>query len=156
MKQFRILLMLTVAFANLVCPRLALAAEPTVPMPTPPTVVPPGGRDDQDLQRDLRGVPDNVKTLILTFDQTRDKYLQQQALLLVKLHNATTANERDQIRQQLQANRQDFLAELKSFRDELSSDLRALKGKIGHDEFGRIIDAAHDATGGNGHRHRGQ
>jgi hypothetical protein len=155
MKQFRILLALTVALANLVCLHSVLAADPTVPMPTPPTVV-PQGRDDQNLQRDLRGVPDNLKTLILTFDQTRDRYLQQQALLLAKLHNATTANERDQIRQQLQANRQDFLAELKSFRDELGSDLQALKGKIGHDEFGRIIDAAHDATGGNGHRHRGQ
>ena len=116
----------------------------------------PQDRDDRDLQHDLRGVPDNVKTLIVTFDQTRERFLQQQRLLLIRLHNATTPEEREQIRQLLQANRQDFLNELKSFRDELHSDLQALKGKISQAEFGRIIDAAHDASTQGGHRHRGQ
>ncbi len=151
MKLFRILLALSAMVANLVCPRSVLAAD----TPAPPTVV-PQDRNDRDLQRDLRGVPDNVKTLIVTFDQTRDKYLQQQRLLLIKLHNASTPEERDQIRHLLQANRQEFLTDLKGFRQELGSDLQSLKGKIGHAEFGRIIDAAHDASTGGGHRHRGQ
>jgi hypothetical protein len=153
MKSFRILLTLTAAVANLVCPRAVLAAD--TPSAPPPTVVPQSG-DDRDLQRDLRGVPDNVKNLILTFDQTRDKYLQQQNLLLIKLRHASTPSEQEQIRQQLQANRQEFLSDLKGFRDDLRNDLQALKGKIGHAEFGRIIDAAHNASGEGGHRHRGQ
>ena len=158
MKLFRILLTLGAAVANLVCPRAVLAADPTVPVAstTTPTMVVPQGRDDGDLQRDLRGVPDSVKNLILTFDQTRDKFLEQQRLMLIKLQHATTPDEQEQLRTQLQANRQEFLAELKSFREELRTDLQALKGKISHGEFGRIIDAAHDASTGGGHRHRGQ
>jgi hypothetical protein len=151
-------LTLTITVANLLCHRCVLAADtltPGAPPPTPPTVV-PQDRDDRDLQRDLRGVPDSVKGLILTFDQTRDKFLQQQNLLLIKLRHASTLEEQEQLRQQLQSNRQDFLAELKSFREELRHDLQALKGKISHAEFGRIIDAAHNASGGGGHRHRGQ
>ena len=148
------MLTLAAALANLVCPLSVLAAD------TPTTMAPPlvvsQDRDDRDLQHDLRGVPDNVKTLIVTFDQTRDKFLQQQRLLLIKLRHASTPEERDQVRQQLQANRQDFLSELKSFRDLLRNDLDALKGKIGHAEFGRIINAAHDVTTEGGHRHRGQ
>ncbi len=119
---------------------------------TPPTVV-PQDRNDRDILHDLKGVPDSVKTLILKFDQTRDKYLKQQRDLLAELRNATTAEMRQQIRDQLQANRQDFLAELKSFREELKADLAALKDKISHAEFNRIIDAAHDA--GTGHHRRG-
>lgn len=153
MKPFRILLTLGAAVANLVCPRSVLAADATVPAPA--TVV-PQDRDDRDLLRDLRGVPDNVKTLIVTFDQTRDRYLQQQRLLQIKLRHATTPEEQEQIRQQLQANRSDFLTELKSFREELRTDLESLKGKIGHAEFGRIINAAHNAANDGGHRHRGQ
>ncbi len=148
------LLTLLAAAANLACPRLALGADTTGT--TPPTVVPQDRGDNRDLLRDLRGVPDNVKTLIVTFDQTRDKYLQQQQWLLIKLHHATTPQEQDQVRQQIQSNRQEFLTDLKGFREELRVDLQALKGKIGHAEFGRIIDAAHDAGNEGGHRHRGQ
>jgi hypothetical protein len=152
MKSFRTLLALAVA-ANLFCPTAILAADTAAPGAA--TVV-PQDRNKGDLMRDLRGVPNNVKTLIVTFDQNRDKYLQQQRLLLIKLHNASTPEERDQVRQLLQANRQEFLSDLKGFREELRTDLQALKGKISHGEFGRIIDAAHDAATDGGHRHRGQ
>lgn len=154
MKLFRILLTVGAAMANLVCPLPASAAD-TAP-PTTTTVV-PQDRNDRDLLRDLSGVPDNVKTLIVTFDQTRDKYLQQQRLLLIKMHHAATPDEQAQLRQQLQANRAEFLSDLKGFREELRTDLEALKGKLGHAEFGRIIDAAHNAANNSGgHRHRGQ
>lgn len=153
MKSLRILLMLAAAMASLVCPRSALAGDTT--STAPPTVV-PQGRGDHDLQRDLHGVPGNVANLIVTFDQTRDQYLQQQNLLLIKLRHASTPQEQDQLRQQLQANRQEFLSDLKSFRQELQNDLQDLKGKISHAEFGRIIDAAHNASTDGGHRHRGQ
>jgi hypothetical protein len=148
MKLFRVFLTVTATAASLICPRGLWADTPI----TPPTVV-PQDRDDRDLLKDLKGVPDNVKTLILNFDQTRDQYLRQQRLLLIKLHNATTPEMREQIRDELQANRTEFLADLKTFRQELRSDLQALKGKITHAEFARIIDAAHDAA--TDHRHHG-
>jgi hypothetical protein len=148
------MLTLSVAVANLVCPRSLLAADRTAP--APPTVVPQGHNNHDDLSRDLHGVPDNIKTLIMTFDQTRDQYLAQQHLLQIKLKHAATPEEQEQLRQLIQSNRQEFLADLKSFREELRTDLQSLKGKIGHAEFGRIIDAAHDASTDGGHRHRGQ
>jgi len=153
MKSFRILLALTAATVNLLCLDTAFAADKKPA--SPPVVVPPDHGNHGE-GRDLHGVPDNVKNLIETFDQTRDKYLQQQRLMLMKLHQTTTPEERDQIRQQLQTNRKEFLAELKGFRDELRADLQALKGKISHGEFGRIIDAANNAGNDGGHRHRGQ
>lgn len=139
---------------SLVCPRIVVA-QTAAPASTPPIVV-PQDRDDKDLLHDLKGVPDNVKTLIVGFDQQRDKFLLQQHLMLIKLRNATTAEEREQIRQQLQGNRQEFLADLKSFRQELRADLQKVKGEISHAEFLRIIDAAHNAANAGGHRHRGQ
>jgi hypothetical protein len=153
MKSLRILLTLTAAVANLVCPRSVLAADTTS---TAPPLVVPQDRDDSNLQHDLRGVPNSIKTLILTFDQTRDRFLRQQGLLLIRLRNASTAQERQQVREQLQANRQDFLNELKGFRDQLRTDLDAVKPKLGQTEFLRIINAAHEASAGGGHRHRGQ
>jgi hypothetical protein len=153
MMRMQKFLAVATASLSLAWPSLVLAADPT--SPGPPMIVPQEGNNG-DLKRDLHGVPDNVKNLIVTFDQTRDKYLQQQRLLLVKLHNGATPDEQSQVRQQLQANRQEFLTELKGFREELRTDLQALKGKVSHAEFGRIIDAAHNAAGEGGHRHRGQ
>ncbi len=149
MKVFRCLILSGVTLASLCGPRTAWAQAGT----TNPVVVP---HDDKDLYRDLRGAPDNIKTLIVSFDQTRDKYLAEQRLLLIKLKKAATPEERERIRALLQANRQAFLEALKTFRAELKVDLAALRGKISHQEFLRIIDAAHDAAteGGIGH-HRG-
>jgi len=151
MKILRVLLTVGAAAASLICPHTVFAQA----TPTPATVV-PQDRDDRDLLRDLRGAPDNVKTLILSFDQVSDKYLQQQRVLLLKLKNATTDQERAAIREQLQDNRQAFLAELKTFRQDLRADLTALKGKISHAEVLRILDAAKDAVGPVGPRHKGK
>ncbi len=105
---------------------------------------------------DLGGVPRGIRGMITSFDLTRDHFLAQQNLLQIQLRNATTATERQQIRAQLQANREAFLAALRDFRQELKTELTALKGKISHEEFLRIIDAAHNASieGGLNH-HRG-
>ena len=150
MKKFLVLVMVGASAVSLLSPRVVMA-QPT----TAPTVV-PQDRDDKDLLRDLKGVPANVKTLILNFDQQRDQYLRQQRLLLIKLRHATTPEQREEIREQLQANRQEFLADLKAFRQDLRADLQKLKGEISHQEFLRIIDAARDASHEGGHRHRGQ
>jgi hypothetical protein len=82
--------------------------------------------------------------------------LAKQDLLLLKLSNATTPAERERIRDQLQDNRDAFLAELESFRTQLKDDLVALKGKISHEEFLRIINAAQEAaTEGGFDHHKG-
>lgn len=148
MKSLRIVLTLGAALLSLACPRTVLGQDTTAP-----TIL-PQDRDDRDLLRDLQGVPDNLKSLILNFDQTADKFLAQQRQLLIKLRHATTPEEREKIREQLQDNRQAFLAELKAFREQLKDDLQALKGKITHAEFQRILDAARDPLDGL-HHHRG-
>jgi hypothetical protein len=149
MKTIRYLILTGISVACLCGPRAAWAQATT----TTPVVVP---HDDTDLYQDLRGAPKDIQTLIVSFDQTRDKYLAAQDLLLAKLKNATTAEEREKIREQLQDNRQAFLDALKDFRSQLKDDLVALKGKISHAEFLRIIDAAHDAaTEGGLNHHKG-
>jgi len=146
MKAIRYLILAGIVVASLCASRSVWAQASAIP---PVVVVPQDGRD-------LAAVPPEIKTLIINFDQTRDKYLAAQDLLLIKLKNATTAAEREQIRAQLQANRQAFLAALKAFRQTLKDELTALKRKISHEEFLRIIDAAHNAAteGGIGH-HKG-
>jgi len=116
----------------------------STPVIVPPTAIP------------TEGVPKTIREMIINFDLTRDRFLAAQNLLQIKLRNATTATERQQIRAELQANRQAFLDALKDFRQQLKTELAALKGKISHDEFLRIIDAAHNAAveGGLNH-HRG-
>jgi len=149
MKTFKMLIMAGATAASLIFPRVAIAVDTT-----PQVVVVP--QNDRDLLRDLRGAPDDVKTLILNFDQTRDQFLRQQRLLLIKLHNATTPEEREEIRDELQANRADFLADLKTFRQQLRDDLKALAGKLNPGEFQRIIAAAKAAATDTLHHHRGQ
>jgi hypothetical protein len=145
MKTIRYLILTGITMASLCGPR-AVFADTTG---TAPVVVAPNSGD-------LAGVPADIKTLIKDFAATRDIYLAQQDLLLAQLKTATTKAEREAIRDQLQGNRQAFLAELKTFRTQLKDDLVALKGKISHAEFLRIIDAAHDAaTEGGYHHHPG-
>ena len=128
-----------------------LAGDPTTTTtpktpPTPTVEVPRSGNDHAD-NRALNNVnvPPEIKTLITTFETTRDKYLAEQKTLLGTLKGAATAD-REKIREDLQSNRAAFLAELKTFRDTLKTDLQDLKGKINHQEFNRIVDAAHTAA----------
>jgi hypothetical protein len=147
MKAIRYWILAGIATASFCATRSVWAQASAVP---PPVVVVP--RSDSAASN----LPKDVKTLISNFARERDKYLAEQDALLIKLKNATTAAEREQIRAQLQANRQAFLAALKAFRLRLKDELTALKGKISHEEFLRIIDAAHNVTteGGIGH-HKG-
>jgi hypothetical protein len=154
MKNIRHLLLMGIAIAGLCAAHTAGAqTATTTPPSTTPPIVPPTAVTPGDI---LKGIPEDIRVLIVDFAVTRDKYLAKQDLLLLKLSNATTAAERQQIRDELQDNRADYLAELKEFRTQLKDDLEALKGKISHEEFLRIINAAYDATheGGFGH-HKG-
>ena len=146
MKTLRYLLMTGITIVSLCGPRVVQSQ--TAPTPTPPTVVPHDG--------DLKGLPDNVKTLIVSFDLTRDKYLADQAVLLAKLKGATTPADQEKIREQLKDNRQAFLDILKNFRSTLKDDLVLLKGKISDDKLKQILDAAHDAAvEGGSRKHKG-
>jgi hypothetical protein len=144
MKTIRYLLLMGLAVASLGGTGRVWAQTAV----TPPVVAAP--------HDSTGGVPAALRTLIASFDKTRDQFLKEQEILLIKLRNATTASEREQIREVLQTNREAFLAALKTFREQLKDELTALKGKISHEEFLRIIDAAHNAAteGGIGH-HRG-
>ena len=154
MKTMRNLILAGMALVCLCVSRPALAGPPTTAAATPPTTVVPN--NDTDLNRDLTGVPASIKDLIIGFDKTRDKFLAQQAVLLAKLKNATTDAERDRIRAELQDNRAAFLDALRDYRGQLKTELAALKSKISHAEFLRIVDAAHDAaTEGGAYHHKG-
>jgi hypothetical protein len=151
MKTIRSLVLTGIAVAAMAGASTVFAqtTTTTASTTTPPVVTAPhdGGA----------GLPADIKTLIASFDKTRDAYLATQAALLGQLKAATTAAEREQIRDSLQANREAFLVDLKTFRTELKDDIAALKGKISHAELLRIIDAAYDAaTEGGHHHHKGQ
>jgi hypothetical protein len=143
-KTVRYLILAGISLASICAPRTLLAQA------TPPVVVAP--HDGV-----LPGAPVGIKSLILDFAAVRDIYLAKQAVLLAKLNNPnTTPAEAAAIREQLQDNRQAFLDLLKTFRSKLEDDLTALKGKISHEEFLRIINAAHEAaTEGGFDHHKG-
>jgi hypothetical protein len=147
MKGLRVLLMVGSAASNLLIAGLGMAGEPG-----PPPKVVAQDPNDASLQRELKGVPENVKILVLNFAKTRDKFLLQQESLQIRKGKAATPEERERLRAQLQANRQEFLDELKSYQDQLREDLQQLKSKMSHAEFLRVIDAAHGATSGSRHK----
>jgi hypothetical protein len=151
MKAVRYIIQIALAVLGLCAPANAWAqTSPTPPTTTPPvTVTPPNAVD-------LAGVPGDIKALLRSFALTRDKFLAEQDLLRIKLNHATTPSERERIREELQANRKAFLAAQSALRLQLKDELAALKGKISHEEFLRILDAAHNAAteGGIGH-HKG-
>jgi len=151
MKTFRRLLLTGIALAGLAGPGRVWAQTSTTTTTTVTPTAPVGAPHDG-----TAGIPAGVRTLITSFDLTRDRYTAAEAALRARLLHAATAGQREQIRAQLQDNRQAFLAALKAYREKLQDDLTALKGKISHQEYLRIIDAAHDATteGGLSH-HKG-
>jgi len=150
MKAVRYLILTAVAVAILwASPRGWAQVSSTPNAAHPLVVVPPNATDPVS-------VPPAIKALINNFNLAREKFLAAQNLLIIKLKHATTATEREQIRSELQANRKAWLDALRDVREQLKTELAALKGKISHEEFLRIIDAAHNAgiEGGLNH-HRG-
>jgi hypothetical protein len=131
------------------CTASAQTTTAAPPSTTAPVAVGPGLSADSTIPRDIR-------TLVLTFEQTRNHFLATQDVLRIELSHATTATERQRIRDELQANRAAFLAAQTSAREQLKSELAALKRKISHEEFLRVLDAAHNvgAEGGLSH-HKG-
>jgi hypothetical protein len=156
MRYLRSIVSISAAVLSLMAPRVVCAQATTPPTPasaTPPVVVLHSSASGTASAPDLKGVPPEVAKLILNFDALRDKYLQKQHLLLESLQNATTQEQRDTIREELQDNRQAFLDELSDFRIQLKDELKSVQGRVTNAEFLRIIDAAQGASGN--HHHRG-
>jgi hypothetical protein len=149
MKALQLLVLAMAGLASVGEPQAVRAQATAAPSSAPAAVVVPHDGN-------LAGVPAGIKSLIANFDSTRDAFLAKQELLQAALGTATTTAERAAIREQLQANRTAFLAQLKLFRGQLKDNLAALKLKLNHAEFLRIIDAAQSAAaeGGPDH-HRG-
>jgi hypothetical protein len=153
MKDFRSIVSVGALFLSVAAPGIVSAQATTAPTPAATTPVVVLHNDASSSASDLQGVPPAVAKLIVSFDALRDKYLLKQHLLLESLQNATTQEQRDAIRQQLQDNRQSFLDELSDFRTQLKDELKSVQGRVSNAEFLRIIEAA-QSTGGN-HHHRG-
>ena len=108
---------------------------------SPPVVVVEQGKDPGKILGNLKG-------LVQKFQSERDAYLAQQNQLQAKLNNATTPGQREAIRNQLQKNRDEFLADLKSYREDLKEMVSQLKGKLNNAELKRLIDAAKNSGDG--------
>ena len=98
--------------------------------PTPPVVVEPGKVP----------IPADIKALIAKFEADRSAFFTEQKALWDKLKSATTETERVAIREDLQDNRADFLAEQKQVRQEIKHELEELKGKLNNAELARLIN----------------
>jgi hypothetical protein len=156
MSHLRSIVSISAVVLSLIAPGVVFAQATTAPSPattTPPVVTLHSDAGGTTAQADLKGVPPDVAKLILNFDSLRDKYLLKQHLLLESLQNATTQEQRNAIRQELQDNREAFLDDLSSFRTQLKDELKSLQGRISNAEFLRIVDVA-QGSGGD-HRHRG-
>jgi hypothetical protein len=155
MKNLRAMVSIALAMISLSAPRVGMAqvsSGPTAAASAPVVVL--HNTDPSAVgASDLQGVPPAVAKLIVSFNALRDKYLLRQHLLLEKLQDATTQEQRSAIREQLQDNRQAFLDELADFRSQLKNELKSVQGRVSNAEFLRIIDAAQSATGD--HHHRG-
>jgi len=154
MRNLRAILSVSAAALSLIAPEMvsAQAATPPTPTATPPVIVLQSGNQGAASAPDLKGIPPDVQKLILNFNALRDKYLLKQRLLLESLQNATTAQQREEIREELQDNRQAFLDELSDFRTQLKDELKSVQGRVSNAEFLRIIDAAQPAPGNYHHR----
>jgi hypothetical protein len=96
-----------------------------------------------------------IKALVTAFEVKRDAYVAEQKALLAKLKNATTDAQRNVIRGQLQDNRQQFMAELRNFREDLHHELQEIKQIVHSQELKRLLQDA-DPTATSPHNHKGQ
>ncbi len=92
-----------------------------------------------DLRPDL---PAAIKSRIVRFEESREKYLARQQELLRKLNRATD-EDRELIRKQLQQLRDEWLERARSYREEAKNRMRELQ-----DQLPKYRDALIDAKEG--------
>jgi uncharacterized membrane protein len=96
-------------------------------------------------------IPSDLQGLVKKFETERNAYLAQQKALEAKLQDATTPAERMAIRALLQENRDQFIADLKEYRQDLKQEITELKDKLNNAELNRLIEEVRQAAGNNGH-----
>jgi hypothetical protein len=109
--------------------------------PTPPVVVETGKVP----------IPADIKALIAKFEADRSAFLTEQKALWAELKNATTEAQREAIRQDLQDNRNDFIAQQKQVRMEIKHEVEELKGKLNNAELARLINEIRQILDGHHH-----
>jgi hypothetical protein len=100
---------------------------------TPPVVV---NQDKDGIPAELK----EIKALVTSFEAKRDAYVDAQKDLLAKLKNATTDQQRDAIREQLQDNRQAFLEEVRDLRQDIRHELLEIRHILHNEELQRLLD----------------
>jgi hypothetical protein len=116
----------SLGFSILGTPALAQSTNTT----TPPVIVEPNRVP----------IPDDIQDLVKKFEKERKVYIDEQKILLAKLKNATTEEQREIIRAQLQKDRTDFLADIQQFREDLKAEIQELKNKLTNQELLRLIE----------------
>ncbi len=105
------------------------------PFPGGRIVIPPLPRPDRpgrpDIQPPVRPeLPQEVKDLIAQFEQARQDFLASQKELFEQLRNATTDEERAQIREQLKAAREAWMEQTKELRQQIREALQQLRQQV--------------------------
>lgn len=121
----------TLALASAICSFLLVGSVRADTNSTPPVVVGSSG-----VPADLK----EIKELVAAFEVKRDAYVEAQKDLLAQLKNATTEQQREIIRAQLQQNRQVFLDELHDLRVDIRHELEEIRHTIHNQELQRLLD----------------
>jgi hypothetical protein len=142
----------TLVFAGLVA--LALVSHPASAQPT--TAAGTNSPSAPEIvNKGKVPIPSDLQSLVKKFEAERGAYLTQQKELLAKLQKATTPAERAAIRASLQENRDDFLADIKEFRQDLKQQITELKDKLNNAELDRLIEEVKREVAAN-HNHHGK
>jgi hypothetical protein len=140
MKAMKLLAVAVATCCSLLWANTALAQSTSVASTSttkPPVVV---------LSPNPGKLPPDIRALLTNFETARDKYETKRQALLEKLQGATVA-QREEVRSLLQADRDQYLAEVNEFRNQLRTEIANLKLKIHNEELLRLISAGQGPTG---------
>ncbi len=85
--------------------------------------------------------PPELKLRLRSFESLREMYLVRQEALLRKLRGATTDEDRERLRAQLQSLRDEWLEKARAFKEETRTRLEELKGELSP-KYREALDAA--------------
>jgi len=85
--------------------------------------------------------PPELKLRLRSFENLRELYLAQQQELVKKLRGATTSQDRERLRAQLQVLRDEWLDKARAFKEETRTRLEELKSELSP-KYGELLDEA--------------
>ena len=103
-----------------------------------PTASPTGVRPSRSERPDF---PPELKLRLRSFENLRELYLAQQQELVKKLRGATTSQDRERLRAQLQVLRDEWLDKARAFKEETRTRLEELKSELSP-KYGELLDEA--------------